>query len=280
MSSLYVTDLDGTLLQNDGILSAYTKNTLNNLIDKGLLFTTASARSVASIQDIFSGLRLPLPVIEFNGAMISDLQSGEHLYVNSIESALARDVCSVIDKHDCSPFVSTYTGSEDRLYYSSCTNEGVQWYLNDCKMHNDKRLRFVQNTNESLTEQVICLNVIGKLDVLADLEIEMREKYKGILEIHCLADEYSPGFYWLTAHDKTATKDRAIKVLQNMMGFQENELVVFGDNANDIRMFKIADRAIAVSNAIDELKNYATKVIGSNIENSVAKYIQSDFTRP
>ena len=278
MSSLYVTDLDGTLLQNDGSLSGETKEILNTLIERGVLFTTASARSVASIQEIFCDLKLPLPVIEFNGAMISDLRTGEHLYVNSIESALTEDICSVIDKHGCSPFVSTFTGSQDWLYYSSYTNEGVRWYLNDRRIHNDKRLRFVDNIKTSLLDQVICFNVIGKLDVLADLELEMREKYKGILEIHCLQDEYSPGFYWLTAHDITATKDQAIKVLQNMMGLQKNELIVFGDNANDIRMFKVADRAVAVANAIDELKNYATEVIGSNSENSVAKYIQSDFT--
>lgn len=277
MSSLYVTDLDGTLLQNDGTLSVYTEKILRNLIEKGLLFTTASARSVASIQQIFINLKLPLPVVEFNGAIISDLQSGEHLYINSIESTLVPDICSLIGKHGCSPFVSTYTGSEDRLYYSSNSNEGVQWYLNDRKIHNDKRLRYVDNIKSSFADHIICLNVIGKLDILSDLESELREKYRGILEIHCLQDEYSPGFYWLTAHDKSATKDNAIKILQNKMGLNESELVVFGDNANDIRMFKIADRAVAVSNAIPQLKNYATEIIGSNSEDSVARYIQRDF---
>lgn len=279
MNSLYVTDLDGTLLTDEGTLSQISLNILQDLLEKGTLFTTASARSVASIQHIFKGLKLELPVIEFNGAIISDLQSGQHLFINSIDPPQVEDICCVIEKHECSPFVSTYTGVEDRLYYSGVANEGEKWYVNDRRIHNDKRLRFVEKISSSFNDQVICLNVIGKLEVLADLECEMRERYRGSLEIHCLEDQYSPGFFWLTAHDKRATKDRAVKELQKLTGLSNSEVVVFGDNANDIRMFKMADRSIAVSNAIEELKIHATQVIGSNNEHSVARFIQSDIQK-
>jgi len=279
MSSLYITDLDGTLLTDKGTLSLVSFNILQDLLERGISITTASARSVASIQHIFKGLKLDLPVIEFNGAIISDLLSGQHLFINSIDPSQVEDICCVIEKHGCSPFVSTYTGVEDRLYYSSIANEGVKWYLNDRRIHNDKRLRFVDKISSSFNDQVICLNVIGKLEVLTDLECELRERYKGLLEIHCLEDQYSPGFFWLTAHDKEATKDNAIKELQQITGLSLCEVVVFGDNANDIGMFKMADRSIAVSNAIDKLKQCATEVIGSNNENSVAEYIRSDYER-
>ncbi|MEA3265622.1 MAG: HAD family hydrolase [Candidatus Fermentibacteria bacterium] len=277
MSSLYITDLDGTLLTDNGTISPVTFSILQNLLEKGILFTTASARSVASIQHIFKGLKFDLPVIEFNGAIISDLQSGQHLFISSIDPPLVEDICCVIEKYGCSPFVSAYTGVEDRLYYSSVTNDGVKWYLNDRKIQNDKRLRFVDKISSSFADQVICLNVIGKLEVLTDLESELRERYRGSLEIHCLEDHYSPGFFWLTAHDKKATKDNAIKELQQITGLSGSEVVVFGDNANDIGMFKIADRSIAVSNAVEELKIHATHIIGSNSEDSVARFIQSDI---
>ncbi len=277
--SLYITDLDGTLLRDDGTLSPRTAEILQDLISKGAMFTTASARSVASIQEIFRGLIIPLPVIEFNGAIISDLETGEHLFIHSIARPLVEKLYSLISKHGCSPFVSTFTGSEDRLYYSNASNEGIKWYLNDRKIHNDKRLRFVNDISCSFNDTVICLNVIGKLDVLAELETELREQFTDSLEIHCLEDTYSPGFYWLTAHDKNATKDRAIKELQNMMNLTDREVVVFGDNANDIGMLLKADRSIAVSNAIEELKKHATEVIGSNNDDSVARFIQSDFLK-
>ena len=277
MSSLYITDLDGTLLRDDGTLSPRTVDILKELVSNGAMVTTASARSVASIQDIFKDVKLPLPVIEFNGAIISDLETGEHLVVNCIARSLVEKLSSTISKHGCSPFVSTFAGTEDRLYYSSVTHEGVKWYLNDRLAHNDERLRFVDDIAESFNDTVICLNVIGRLDVLAALESELRDKFTDLLEIHCLEDTYSPGFYWLTAHDRNATKDRAIKKLQQMMNLSEREVIVFGDNANDIRMFRSSDRSIAVSNAIEGLKKHATEVIGSNNDDSVALYIKSDF---
>lgn len=279
MSSLYISDLDGTLLRDNGVLSPYTTGVLRDLLQKNISFTVASARSVSSIQHIFAGLKFHLPVIEFNGAIISDLESGEHLFINSIDPPLVEDICGVIDAHGCSPFVSTYTGSEDRLYYSSITNDGIRWYLKDRRIHNDTRLRFVDDIRSSFSDQVICVNVIGRIDSLSQLEFEFRERYDDSLEIHLLQDQYSPGFYWLTAHDKKATKDYAIRILQERMGMADREVVVFGDNANDIRMFKMADRSIAVSNAIDELKNCATEVIGSNNADSVAEYIKNDWGR-
>jgi hypothetical protein len=68
----YVSDLDGTLLRSNATLSSYSKKILQQLLHEGLHFTVASARSVFSMWPILDGLRLSLPVIEFNGAFISD----------------------------------------------------------------------------------------------------------------------------------------------------------------------------------------------------------------
>ena len=87
-SPLYVSDLDGTLLRNDTSLSQYSRETLNALLDQGLLFTVASARSIASMRHVLADLPLRLPVIEFNGAFVSDLASGQHYLVR----ALHRDI--------------------------------------------------------------------------------------------------------------------------------------------------------------------------------------------
>jgi len=84
MPTLYISDLDGTLLNNSAELSAYSKTTLQAMLADGLIFTVASARSVVAMQQMMAGLTLPLPVIEFNGAFISDLATGRHEVVNNI----------------------------------------------------------------------------------------------------------------------------------------------------------------------------------------------------
>ena len=53
--------------------------------------------------------------------------------------------------------------------------------------------------------------------------------------------------------------------------------MAFGDSVNDIPMFKIADEAYAVENALPELKEYATAVIASNEEDGVAEFLKSKF---
>ena len=68
-NTLYVSDLDGTLLQNDATLSPYARDELNRMMDEGLQFTVSSARSTGTIIDILKGLKLQLPCALFNGVL-------------------------------------------------------------------------------------------------------------------------------------------------------------------------------------------------------------------
>ena len=77
---LYVSDLDGTLMRSDITLSDYTVQTINELVDKGMNFTYATARSIESAIPIAGGLKLKLPVITRNGAVLADNTTGKHFY--------------------------------------------------------------------------------------------------------------------------------------------------------------------------------------------------------
>ena len=70
--TLYVSDLDGTLMRNNEQLSEYTVRTINELVEQGLSFTYATARSIESARPIAGGLKLKLPVITRNGAVLAD----------------------------------------------------------------------------------------------------------------------------------------------------------------------------------------------------------------
>jgi hydroxymethylpyrimidine pyrophosphatase-like HAD family hydrolase len=94
-----------------------------------------------------------------------------------------------------------------------------------------------------------------------------------------MENQYSPGWYWLTVYNSQATKDKAIGALIESRGLKGSELVVFGDNINDLKMFQFADRAIAVGNAQPEAIRHADQVIGSNAEDAVVRYIQADWRK-
>ena len=248
------------------------------MLADGLRFTVASARSVVSIGQMLRGLPLPLPVIEFNGAFLSDLSTGRHEIINALEPSVAVSVYEKVTAHDLTPFISSFDGTEDRVHYGRMLNEGMHWYLKDRLDHNDSRWRgAADNLAASLREQVICLTIIAKEDVLADLQAAILAAYTGSVETHLFENQYSPGWHWLTVHDRRATKDQAIKTLTKNYGLNGSEIVVFGDHINDLKMFAAVDQAVAVGNAQAEVKACADLVIGTNEEDSVVKFICDEW---
>lgn len=279
MNAVYISDLDGTLLGNNAKLSSFSKEVLNEVLQQGLQFTVASGRSVVSMQTMLNGLNLRLPVIEFNGAFISDFDSGRHEIINSITPDIVESIYKLILEFRCVPFVSSFNGTEDCVYYKDVINDGMRWYLNDRLTNKDRRWRTIEDLTHSFSDRVVCLTVIGHAQQLLELQSAIIEIHGASVETHLIENQYSPGWYWLTIHDYKATKDQAIQTLVENYGLKESEIVVFGDQINDIKMFKIATRAIAVANADPKVKRYATLVTGSNTEDSVVRYIYQDFAR-
>ena len=283
MSTLYVSDLDGTLLQNDASLSPFSESSLREMLVEGLLFTVASARSVVAIRQLLRGLPLSLPVIEFNGAFLSDLATGRHEITHALEPSIAASVYEQMTAQGQSPLIATFDGTEDRVHYGPTLNEGTRWHLNDRLKHRDPRWRgATDNLAAALGEQAVCLTAIAKKGVLDDLKAAICEAHPRSVETHLFEYQYFPGWYWLTVHDHRATKDQAIKTLTKSYGLGDSEIVVFGDQTNDLKMFAAADLAVAVGNAQPEVKACASLVIGTNEEDSVARFMRGhwDNRRP
>jgi len=276
---LYISDLDGTLLRNDAMLSSYAKRKLNALLSEGLHFTVASARNVHSVRALLAGLNMNLPVIGSNGAYISEFKTGSPLMINSIDNDVAKEIFSLIGSHSSVPFVTSHNGKEDRLYFNEIANEGMLWYLDERTAAGDKRLRRTANVEGKLDERIICLNVINRKEHLEGLFADVIERYAEHVEINYFENPYSPGWHWMTVYDRKATKEYAIKELMEMLDFPVDELTVFGDSRNDISMFKIATKSVAVANALDEVRNCASVIIGPNEEDGVVDYISADLTK-
>ena len=277
---IYISDLDGTLLKDDATLSPYTRQKICQLLDSGIQFTIASARSFSSLRPILEGIPFQLPIIEINGAFITDFQTGRHLVINEIEPEVARRVFSYTREHDLMPFVVTFDGMEDCVYFQEIINGAMQWYLDDRRANSDKRLRHIDDITSAFKEDVISMNVMGDFDDVRHLADLLEKEFPDKLENFFFENPYSPGWWWLTIHEKKACKSIAIRELLELTGFEAKNLTVFGDNLNDVKMFKMAARAVAVANATDEIKQYANHVIGSNEEDSVVKFILHESNLP
>lgn len=272
--SFYVSDLDGTLLNNEARLSAATQGRLTRLLDEGIEFTVASARGVASMRTILRELPLKLPVIGFNGAFLSDLATGQHEIVNAMAHEVADALHGLMSDHGIPPLISTFSGREDLVYHAEPVNEGMHWWLEERIASRDPRLRRLIDARSALSEQVVCLTGIGPETLMIEIAARIGEVFVDEIELHVFENGYSPGWHWLTVHDRRASKDQAVRELMRARGLDDRKLVAFGDQSNDLKLLAAADEAIAVANAIPVIKARAKHVIGSNEDDSVVDFIE------
>lgn len=273
--TLYVSDLDGTLLRSDGSLSQYSVRTLARLIGEGMPFTVASARGCGPLRRALGDLRLRLPVIATNGAYVSDLATGRHLAVHALPPAIAHDLWTLFDRQGYSPFLFTTDGSSDRFYYTadSLRNDGMRRFHRKREIRQDPRLRRLNDLRRGLNDQVVRFILIDSLPRIQDLEREIRRRHGDAVQTHT-HDHYDGVWYHLMVLDGRATKDHGVAALKRLLDLAHGRLVVFGDQVNDIGMFRMADEAYAVAGAAPELAEHATATIGSNDDDAVARWLE------
>ena len=269
--TLYISDLDGTLMKNDETLSPDTIEIINELLKKGLAFTYATARSIESARPIAGGLLLKLPVITRNGAVRADNTTGKHLeraLFTAEEVELIKELLPELPKYG---FVSCFIGEVmHRLYVDCERSEALQGYID--YYENNPTVRPVATADELFCGDPGYVTLVGpknEIQVLYE-RIKGYSCWESLFQKDTYRDEY-----WLEICPRNCTKAKTILKVKERYGF--DRVVVFGDGLNDIPMFKIADEAYAVSNALDELKQYATGIIGSNEENAVAEFLQQQI---
>ena len=197
--TLYVSDLDGTLLDRSGNLSKRSREGLTRLLDQGLLFTVASARHVSSIRTVLGDLPLRLPVISGNGACISELHSGRHELVRTMEPNVAQSIFALIRLHGLLPFFSTHSSSHgDRLYYQSAANAGQQSFIDERISTGDPRLRQSDQLHQHVGAPVVTFVVVDREPALVALQSAVRALCGNAVEVHLQEDMYTPNWPWLS----------------------------------------------------------------------------------
>jgi 5-amino-6-(5-phospho-D-ribitylamino)uracil phosphatase len=276
-NSFYLSDVDGTLLNSQGALSPRSRSVLLQLLAEGLPFSVASARSYFSLQKLLVGLPFRYPIIEFNGAFVTDFATGHHLAINALEADASQELFTRIVAHGLRPFVMSFNGREDCLHYDELINPGMLWYEARRRKDNDPRLRRSANLRDALNEQVVSLTVMAHdAPRVQGLCEELRATYGEQLQLFCYENEYDHGNWWLTIHHPAAAKHIAMKTFIADFAPDTRRLVTFGDNTNDLEMLLDADFGVAVSNAKPELKAIASQVIGHQDDDAVALFLLNE----
>jgi Cof subfamily protein (haloacid dehalogenase superfamily) len=273
---LFVSDLDGTLLNPDSRFPDDQAERLNRLIDRGLKFTIATARSYESTHPILSHVNFQLPVILFNGVYMTEFTTGRNLQLcNFIAHDVVHAMVEMVDHLGTDPYV--YTHSEmNRLYYRNAGNHGSEQYLKS--LEGDGRLRRVEEYEFLENESIAGFLLIDTPQALQPVHDTLKRQFPRDLNLYFAEDIANPGYYWLQAFHRDADKGSMLRRLADQVNVPLSQVVVFGDYLNDLEMFKIAGKSLAVANALPEVKDAAHQVIGSNAEGAVVRYLESlDF---
>ena len=253
--TLYVTDLDGTLLNKQERIHPESIRIINHLIEQGMAFTYATARSLSSASIVTQGLSANIPVIVYNGAFILNPATGEILSKESFRPEEMRRVTDVLNQMGISPLVYSFVeGAEKVSWIVSRENEGIRRYLDSRK--GDRRLRPVTSEEELYQGDMFYFTCIGEQqDMKPVYDIFSKDaRFRCTLQQELYRPEY-----WCEIMPAKATKAEAIRKLKEIWGC--GRVVSFGDAINDIPMFEISDECYAVENAVEELKAIADSVI-------------------
>ncbi len=270
MKTLYISDMDGTLLQSDGTLSEYTKEKLNEFYRKGILFSVATARSMVSAMPILDGVHFAAPIVLMNGVFVYDTETKKAVKYHEIEHSILQKVLDCFYEKKLHPFMFLYSDDYKlSIKYTEFDNDGMkEFYDMRVDMLDGRFTRTNDLTKIEKGQHPVYVNYYALPEFLDEIVGKLREIPE--IDFAYYKDSYSDD--WLIEiYSHTASKANGAKEVKEIIG--ACEITAFGDNLNDIIMLNGADTAIAVENAVPQVKEIADIVIGTNNDNCVVRYI-------
>ena len=257
---LVVSDLDGTLLNSEHMVSPRTRRAIEAVRQAGIKFTLASGRSYQSMRTWSDDLAIDVPLISYQGALITDPSTRQPIYSKVFPMELVRDVCAFCQQRHLS--LTLY--AQDEIYVADKRQSddfyeawfGLPWHV-------------VQgDLAESLPCAPIKFIIIGsqsELDAVEpELEAELGERME-ILRSHA---------YFLEGLALGVNKGTALAWLAERLGVAQQETMAIGDNGNDIAMLEWAGCGVVMESAIPRVKEAANRETLSCDEDGVALVLE------
>ncbi|MFD2629782.1 Cof-type HAD-IIB family hydrolase [Oceanobacillus kapialis] len=278
---LIATDLDGTLLNEEGKVSQKNAEAIKKATDFGIQVVVATGRSYEAASKPLQEVGITAPVICLNGA--NTYSKNKELLR---EAPLGRETAKDVQKH-C---------EEENIYFELFTNEGV--YSTSREKFIQVMIDILKSANPDMTEDEIR---VGAEHRFQNEEVQFIDHYATLFErddltvykilAFSLDDKKlkdlfinldvnpdlaitSSGEVNLEFNHPDAQKGIALEALAKSMGINMDEVMTLGDNFNDVSMLTMAGRGVAMGNAVEEIKALCKYTTKSNEEHGVAYAIE------
>ena len=261
MVKLIVSDMDGTLLDNEHRINSEFWETFEELKKRKIIFSAASGRQYYNLLEKFDLIKDDIIFIAENGTYV--VKNNEELFSNTMDKKEAAELIKIGREIEGAYLVlcgkkAAYIEDQDARLI-----EEVEKYYHKYEVVED-----IMKVDDEVLKVTLC-DFKGSEDNSYTYYMDYTDSFKVTVS----------GKIWLDIVNKTANKGVAIEKVQEILGISSKETMAFGDYLNDVEMVQNAGHGYAMENAHPELKKAAKFIAKSNEENGVVETIKEVVLR-
>lgn len=281
MLKLVAIDLDGTMLNQYGIVTQKTKNSIKKAQENGMEIMIASGRPIDSVKTISKEIGSENYFISGNGSIIYDIKKDEIIYENVLKKQKALEIIKICEEN--SIFYNVYTEKEiiaknlqyNVLYYHKenlTKSEEDKTHVNIVEDIYD----YIEKTDSKVLKVMICDKhqtifnaIMRKLKEVDDIEVlEVSHMSRKIIRQG--TEEIPIEYFYTEISAKNVDKWTALEFLKEKLQISSDEIVAIGDNVNDKKMIEKSGYGIAMGQSAPQIKEIADYITDSNVDDGVA----------
>ncbi|MBO7675387.1 MAG: HAD family phosphatase [Atopobiaceae bacterium] len=265
-------DVDGTLTNDQKVITPRTREALLKAQEKGVVLVLASGRTATGLSRYAAELDLAHHngvLVCYNGAKSLNCQTGQVYFEQSLTVDQSKRVLEHMKQFDVAPVIDhgDYMYVNDAFF--TIRRDGEPWHIIEYEAHSNNYLLCEQRDLAATAQWPInkILNA-GQPEYLQEVWQQMQEPFEGELSSMFTA----PYYYEFTPLG--VDKVRALKDTFDVLGIDQSEVMSFGDAQNDLTMIKWAQIGVAMGNAVDEVKAQASYVTSDNNSDGIADALE------
>lgn len=221
---LFLSELDDTLLNQSGSMSDYSKVELNRMLDDGMNFTICTMRTPASLMEPMRDIRLKLPVIAMDGAVLFDIREKMYLKVYVISKEKAKQIRALVEAEGLTCFANVVIDDMLVIYYDADGDEVHKKLVKE--LRGSPYRNYVQRAMPEDEDVVYFMLLYPKIVIDAFYQKLEEAGFTRELRVIKYDSQDYPGYAYIKIYNKNATKANMAAYLKNMTGVSQT--VTFG----------------------------------------------------
>lgn len=265
MIKLVASDVDGTLVP-DGTFEINPEiyDVIKKLKERGITFAAASGRQYASLKKLFAPVADRILYIPDNGGFVRG-SKGETWLKRPMEKDLIR---AIVEDAEKLPDVELMLCGRDYAYVGSEDGRLYNWMREAYRYE----IKAVPDLTD-IDDDIVKISIFHPEDAERVVKDWFYDKWKDTVLLA------PAGVYWVDCSEPSINKGSALQFLLDKYEIKPDEVMVFGDNINDLGMLACAKESYAIGSARDEVKQAAAHVADTMRNQGVIKVLKEQLLK-